>query len=181
MPITRYLVAQDENDVNQWLKVDHPSRYIVNDSPEWQFLFGVDSALNTSQFVLKIACRFDDDSLTKLKMVGYLYNPLTAAIGSIDTCEFNVYLIDLPDWTETFVDVFSGVLQPNNYFYVNPDITDVVPGGMDGSATIMIECVAVRLGTTYRDRIYVNHLGIYDNVLRLKQDIQFSELTKVDE
>jgi hypothetical protein len=45
----------------------------------------------------------------------------------------------------------------------------------------MIQATIVRLGITYRDRIYVNHLGIFDNVTRLRGDVEFLEVTKKDE
>jgi len=45
MAITRRLVAHDENEDNQWLKVDHSTRFIENHSDEWQFLFGPNSGL----------------------------------------------------------------------------------------------------------------------------------------
>ena len=68
----------------------------------------------------------------------------------------------------------------NNYFYINPTVASLTPIDFFGGDTIMIEATAIRLGVTYRDRIYVNHLGIYDNVTRLRGDVEFLDLTKVN-
>ena len=181
MAVNRILVAQHDSEENQWLKVDHNSRYIQNHSPEWQFLFSPNSELTTSQFTLKVWAKFDDDTLTKLKLAAYLYNNTTASIGAIDSCVFNVYRVTTPDWTEVFIDDFTGVAQLNNYYYANPNISALSPAVLDGSTTLMIECVVTRLGVTYRDRIYLNHLGVFDNILRLKQEVYFNEAVKLDE
>ena len=52
---------------------------------------------------------------------------------------------------------------------------------MDGDTTLMIEGVAIRSGVTYRDRIYVNHLGVYDSIIRLRNAVDFLDITKLDE
>lgn len=181
MPISRKIVAQDNSEENQWLKVDHSSRFIQNSGPEWQFLFGINSALTPSDFVLKLSAKFDELLLGTIKMVGYLYSPSNATIGNLSTCTFKVFNITIPDWTEVLIDTFSGVQLSNSYFYSNPTIADLAPSILNGASSLMIECTATRLGVTYRDRVYFNHLGVYDSIVNLKRDINYLELTKVDE
>lgn len=181
MAIIRKLIAQDDNDDNQWLKVDHDSRYIENDMDDWQYLFGPNSALSTSNFSLKIAAKFDDDTFNNIKVTGYLYDNTNASIGNVAGIEFKIYKVVLPDWSEILITNINGSQMSNNYFYINPTIVSLAPIDFFGGDTIMIEATAIRLGVTYRDRIYVNHLGIYDNVNRLRGDVEFLDLTKVDE
>jgi hypothetical protein len=181
MPIVRKLIAQDENDVNQWLKVDHSTRYIVNDSPEWQFLFGPNSSLSNSALEIKIAARYDDNTFNNIKVVAYLYETQNAAVGNAASCQFKIFKVNLPDWTETLEDTLTGTQLSNNYFYINPTLSSLSNVNFDGGDTIMIEATITRLGITYRDRLYVNHLGIYDNVTRLRQDVEFLDATKLDE
>jgi hypothetical protein len=180
MAITRRLVAQDDNDDNQWLKVDHNSRYIQNDMDDWQFLFGPNSELNNSVQVIKIAARFNDTTFNNIQLTGYLYEPQNAAIANAADCSFKVYTVSTPDWTETLLTTLSGVQLVNNYFYVNPTTASL---GLDfqGGDTIMIEATITRLGVVYRDRVYINHLGIYDNVVRLRQDVEWLDISKLDE
>jgi hypothetical protein len=45
----------------------------------------------------------------------------------------------------------------------------------------MIEATIIRLGLTYRERVYLNHLGIFDSVTRLKRDVDFLSISKKDE
>lgn len=181
MAITRRLVAQDDNDDNQWLKVDHDSRYVVNDMDDWQFLFGPNSSLSASTQIIKIAAKFNEVTFDNIQMIAYLYDAKNMSVASSANCVFKIYRISAPDWTETFVTSLSGTLLGNNYFYANPVLSGLSSIDFSGGESIMIEVSVERLGVIYRDRAYFNHLGIYDNVTRLRQDVEFLEITKQDE
>lgn len=180
MAIIRRLVAQDDNDDNQWLKVDHDTRYIVNDADDWQFLFGPASELSNSTQIIKITARFDDSTFNNLKVIAYLYDAQNASVGNAGSCSFKFYKVNTPDWTETLINTSSGTQLANNYFYLNPTLSTFPSMNFQGGDTLMIEATIVRLGVTYRDRVYINHLGIYDNVTRLRQDVDFLSITKKD-
>lgn len=184
MPITRTLLAQDENDVNQWLKVDHSSRYIVNDSPEWQFLFGPNSSLSNSSQVIKLAAQLDTITMDKIRIIGYLYNSRNGTIDNAGSVVFKVYKvadITTPKWDDQLLTTISGTLQSNSYYFTDILISSLTGTNLDGDTTLMVEGTATRLGVTYRDRIYVNHLGVYDSIVRLKNDVEYLDISKVDE
>jgi len=181
MPITRKLVAQDDSIDNQWLKIDHDSRYIENDSNgDWQFLFGPSSALTSSSQVLKITAKFDDSTFNNLKVIAYLYDQRNASSANASTCEFKFYQVTVPDWSEVLIDTSYATQLSNNYFYLNPTTISLSPINFDGGDTLMIEATVVRLGVTYRDRVYINHMGVYDSVIRLKHKVAFLDITKQD-
>lgn len=181
MAIVRKLVAHDENEDNQWLKVDHSSRYIENSGDEWQFLFGPNSELNNSSQIIKISARFNDTTFNNIQLTAYLYEPQNAAIATGATCTFKIFLIQPPDWTEVEITTINGSVLPNSYFYANPSLVSLAPADFFGGDSIMIEATIVRLGVVYRDRVYMNHLGIYDNVTRLRQDVEWLDISKLDE
>lgn len=180
MPIVRKLVAQDQNEENQWLKVDHSSRYIVNSTEDWQFIFGPNSELSASSPTLKSWVKFNDSTFNNLQIMGYLYDARNAATFNSASCEFKVFLITTPDWTETYLTTINGSQLPNSYYYANPTLASIGPVDFQGGDSLMIETTIVRAGVTYRDRIYVNHLGIFDNVSRLRSEVEFLEITKKD-
>jgi len=176
----RILVAQNQ-DENQILKMDSNSRFIVNDSFSWQFLFGPNSSLTNTTPLIKVSARFDDDTFSNIKMVGYLYDPVTASIVNAATCSFKIFKVTSLTWEDTPILTVPGVQLLNNYFYADPN-TNLMPSvDFFGGESIMIEATVVRLGITYRDRVYFNHLGIYDNVDRLRKQVEFLDLTKQDE
>lgn len=181
MAINRILLAQDENEENQWLKVDSNKRYIVNDTQDWQFLFGPNSAFTTSTLFLKLAAELNKETFDTIRFAAYLYNPTSGTIANTATVTFNVYLITTPNWTEQFVASFAGARIYNSYFFANINTSALSPIDFFGGDTIMIEAVATRLTETYRERLYINHLGIYDNITRLRQDVEFLDISKADE
>jgi hypothetical protein len=184
MPVTRKLLASDNNQDNQVLKMDNSNRYIVNDNKSWQFLFGPNSILDNSQQILKLAAELNTDTLNDIRITGYLFNTVTGSIDSAGTCVFNVYRVansTNPAWDDILIATIPGTLQLNSYFYATETINNLTGANLDGDTTLMIEGVATRLNETYRDRIYVNHLGVYDSIVRLRNDVEFLDLTKVDE
>lgn len=184
MPVTVKLLATDNTEDNQILKVDSAQRYIVNDTSDWQFLFGPNSAPTNSTQVIKIAAQLDTETLDSIRIIGYLYNPVTGSIDSSSGVTFNVYYVTKnlsPAWRDDFITSLTGVLESNSYYYSNVLISSLTGTSLDGDTTLMIEAVATRLGRTYRDRIYVNHLGVYGSIIDLRNDVQFLNATKLDE
>lgn len=184
MPIVRKIVAQDDNDDNQWLKIDHDSRYIINDADDWQFLFGPNSVLSNSSQVLKLAAQLDTNTLDKIRLIGYLYNSRNGTIDNAAGVTFKIYRvtdITTPKWDDQLITSVSGVFQSNSYYFKDLAISSLTGTNLDGDTTLMIEGTATRLGITYRDRIYVNHLGVYDSIVRLRNDVEFLDVTKQDE
>lgn len=180
MALNRILVAQDQEE-SQVLRTDNRKKFIVNGGPEWQFLFGPDSVLSNSTQVLKIAVELDPVSLESLRFTAYLYNPTTGTADAAATCVFAVYLVTSPGWYETLITSFSGSVQSNGYFYATQTVNSLTPASLDGETTLMIEADITRLAQTYKERVYVNHLGVYESVIRLRKDVQFLQLTKQDE
>jgi len=181
VPIARKLIAHDENCDNQWLKVDSASRYIENNSEDWQFLFGPNSEFSASQQIVKIAAEFDKLNLDSIYFTSYLYNQRTGNVDNASSCLLNVYKVTNPNWSESIIYTASVPILPNQHFYVDVPLASLAGVDFEGGDVLLIESTIVRLGVTYRDRQYVNHLGVYDSILRLRQDIEFLDITKLDE
>jgi hypothetical protein len=184
MAIPRKIVAQCNDDENQWLKVDHASRYLVNDDDDWQFLFGPNSSLNNSTQVLKLAAQLDTSTLDKIRLVGYLYNPTNGTIDNAASVLFKIYKVTdvtSPKWDDQYITSVSGAFQSNNYWFADILVSALTGTSLDGDTTLMIEGISVRSGVTFRDRVYVNHLGVYESIIRLRNDVVFLNLTKQDE
>lgn len=184
MAIIRKWVAQDDSEENQWLKIDHSSRYIINHSPEWQPIFNVASVLDNSTQILKLAAQLDTNTLDKIRIIGYLFNPIHGSVDNAASVVFKVYKvtdITTPKWDDQLVTTLNADLQSNSYYFKDIAISSITGASLDGDTTLMIEGIATRLGITYRDRIYVNHLGVYDSIVRLRGDVEFLDVTKQDE
>lgn len=177
--MAKKFVAQD-NEEAQPLRINSSKRFIVNDNNDWQFLFGPDSAFTTTAKQLKVAAEFDKTDFSSIRLAGYLYDPTFGTISNLATCQFRVFLVNTPTWTEQLIGTFTGTQIFNSYFFVDVPAASLSPIDFFGGDTIMIEAVATRLAVTFRERIYVNHLGILDNVSRLRSDVEFLDITKQD-
>jgi hypothetical protein len=177
----RRLVAHSNTQDSQWLKIDHNSRYIENHSEEWQFLFGPNSELTNSQQILKIAAEFDKVNLDSIYFTSYLYNQNTGNVDNASSCTLRIYKVTNPNWSESIIYTNSIPALPNQHFYAKVPLASLPGVDFEGGDVILMEAVIVRSGTTYRDRAYVNHLGVYDSIIRLKQDVEWLDLSKLDE
>lgn len=182
--MARVLVAPDDTQDSQWLKIDSSQRYIENHSAEWQFLFGPNSEPTNSSQIIKIAGQFNTNTLDAIRLTGYLYNTKNGTIDTSSGISFKIYRVDddlSPRWNDVEIYTVAGVLQSNGYYFAEVNV-NLLPGTtLDGDTTLMIEATATRLGINYRDRIYLNHLGVYDSIIRLRQDVEYLDITKLDE
>lgn len=181
MPITRKLVALDNSEDSQILKLDNANRYLVNDNPDWQFLFGPNSAFTSSAQIVKIGAEFNKVNLDSIYFTSYLYNQNTGNVDNAATCVLNVYKVNNPNWTDTLIYSNSANILPNQHFYLDVPISSFPTVDFDGGDTILVQSEIVRFGQTYRDRIYINHLGVYGSIIALKNDVEYLDITKLDE
>lgn len=176
--MVKRFVAQD-NDVCQPLRIYGTQRFIINDNPDWQFLFNSLSIFQKPIRVLKIAGEYDASTLNDMKLVSYLYISNSGATSKAESCSFRFYRV-INSWTEELITTRAGTELLNGYWFVSMSPSDL---GLDleGSNTLMLEVVVKRLDQTYRDRIYLNAIGIYGNTVKLRNDVDFLDLTKADE
>lgn len=178
MPVVRKWLAQE--DV-QALHTDHKKRFAIVVDDCWQPLFGPGSELVAASRDIKIAAQFDTSTFTKVRVIAYLYNSVSNGVDSAATCDFRIHIVEQPSWFDTYKTTEVGVLQGNSYFLAEVDLSDLAPALLDGKASIMVEARITRLGESFRDRIYLNHLGVYDSIVRLRNDVEFLDITKLDE
>ena len=183
MPITRKLLAQDDSSENSVLKIDSATRYIENNCSEWQFLFNTTSTLSASTQVFKLSGEFDTNTFAKIRLAGYLFNTESGSVDAAATCQFTVYSVanSTPTWNDTLLTSVSGSVLSNNYYYAEVLLSSIPSANLDGDTTLMVEGVATRLGKTYRDRIYINHLGVYSSIDALRKAVDYLDITKQDE
>jgi hypothetical protein len=181
---TRKLVAHHNTKHNQILKMDSISRFIVNDSPKWQFIFNANSEFTNSTQVAKVTAEFDTSNLSKIRVTGYLYNPANGTVDNADSCSVKLFRVEKqvnPRWNEVLVTTLSTTQDANSYYFVDIDTSSITGANLDGDTTLMLEATITRLGRTYRERVYVNHLGVYDSIIRLRQDVEWLDISKLDE
>jgi hypothetical protein len=126
-----------------------------------------------------LAAKFDSENFDGIHMISYLEKD--SEILNIGTCTFNVYQVSVDsNWTETLITTVVGTTIANRSIAIVNQI-DLNPTELDGEFTLAISCDLIRQGLKFTKKIYVNHLGVYDSIFRLRQDVEFLDITKVDE
>jgi len=128
-------------------------------------------------YSLLLAAKFNTVDFDGIHMISELSRdaqPLQIGSGT-----FEIYSISLDGtWTETFLTTVLGSVSGSK-------LTASVPQSslpeLDGEVTLAIKCSVKRQSDTYTKNVYVNHLGTYDSITRLRQDVEFLDITKVDE
>ena len=131
-------------------------------------------------YKVKAWLRFNSNTFDGVQLVGSLVIGKDAK--SIAGCTFKIYSIDLSDsWNETLLTTVSGTAISGNRFSASVLEAALAPADLIGEITYKIEVEVTRIGKTYSDVFYFNHLGIYDSFIRLKNDVEFLNITKLDE
>jgi len=175
------MLIQDSYQDNQVLNVDPSKRYIVNEEESWQMLLNRNSKAFLREKELKIASQLNPLDLTKIKSIAYLYDKKDSTAYSAIDSKFRFYKVSGPNWQEDFIVEVSGTSLSNNYHLSESLLTDLSPAILNGEDSLMLEVEITRRGISYKDRVYLNHIGIYDSYLRLKRNVDFLEVTKLDE
>jgi hypothetical protein len=130
-------------------------------------------------FKVKAWLRFNSNTFDGVQLVGSLVRGKDTK--TIANCTFKVYSIDLTDsWVETLRTTVSGTAISGNRFSASVLEAALAPADLTGEITYKIEVTVTRFGKAYSDVFYFNHLGIYDSFIRLKNDLEFLDITKKD-
>jgi len=123
--------------------------------------------------------KFDAENFDGIQLISAL--TINGRDKSISSAEFTVKSISLDDtWAETLVGAYAGT-QSGKKFIASIPQSSLSPTTLGGDTSLKVEVKITALGKIYRDYFYVNHLGIYDEMVRAKNKIKFLELTKADE
>jgi hypothetical protein len=100
---------------------------------------------------------------------------------TIGSCNFKLFSVSTDDnWDEVLI---HEELVTNPGKSAKLHIPQAILGSfeLDGEFTVSVEAEIKIRDKTYKKKIYVNHLGVYDSIFRLQQDVEFLDITKVDE
>jgi hypothetical protein len=128
---------------------------------------------------LVVWAKFKSSDFDGINLIAFLNkNNKKATIGS---CLFKIYSISNDDsWTETLINQTT-INGPTNSAKLHLSEASLTPLELDGEFTISVEVILTIRDKKYNKKIYINHLGVYDSIFRLRQDVEFLDITKVDE
>lgn len=137
-------------------------------------------APTTNDYKVKSWMKFNTNSFDGVQLVAGLFKG--KAIKTIGTCNFKIYAISTNDnWTETLIATVSGTALTDGRFKAVLTDLDLAPIELEGEISFKLEVDILRSGKTFNDIFFFNHIGIYGSFIKLKQDVEFLHITKLDE
>lgn len=129
------------------------------------------------EIALKIFAKFNSGLLNGINILGFLSGKSGEFDSIVDS--FKIYRVDDSSWSETFVaSIVPTKSGMKNIGYCSQSTLGL--NELSGAETYAIEAVAMRRNKTYKSKIYVNHLGCFDSIFRIKQELDFLNLSKAD-
>ncbi len=137
-------------------------------------------ALHASNQKIDLWAKFNTNTFDGIQLVAWLEDVDTNILGSAQ-CQFKVYYVNTAnDWGQTLIHTVNGTAS-NGKWVASPSQTDLGSDNViDGDRTLMIEAILSKWGRSYTKKIYLNHLGVYDSIVRLRNDIDFLDIIKAD-
>lgn len=169
------IIVQSVDEDAQLLNVSFVNPPILHDDEDIQLILDLGEPVTKTVI---IGGEFNSTSFNSIRLASYLMQD--NLIVNAASCVFNVYSVNQPNWQETLLYTGSGAIQVNNYFYLDIPLTSL-SANLDGSTTLMVDVSLVRLGKTYKNRLYLNQLGIYSTTTMLNNNVNFLNITKKDD
>lgn len=137
-------------------------------------------AVQDSDYTIKSWLRFNSNAFEGVQVIGGLMR--SGRFKSIGSCIFKIYAVSILDtWAETLLATASGAALADGRFSAVLDQATLDPAQLDGEITLKLEVEITRQSKVYTEVYFFNHVGIYDSFIRLKQEVEFLDITKLDE
>ena len=133
---------------------------------------------NKSEISANLHATFESNNFDGFNIIAGLSEAEYNVSGSLDV--FKVYSVNINNWEKTLV-VTKSATQSGDYFTCNVTASDLGANEYTGAEVYFIEASITRRRRSFYVGKYFNHLGIYDSWFRLKQDVDFLDITKLDE
>jgi len=170
------------NKYVQPLKLCFKNRHVLSPSSSYNSIVTKIShrACTDQDYKVKAWMRFNSNTFDGIQMIAGLQKG--KRFKSIASCTFKIYAFSVDDlWSETLLVTANGSALPDGRFQATATESTLSPVSLDGEITFKLEVDIERSGKTYTDTYYFNHIGIYDSFIRLKQNVEFLDITKLDE
>lgn len=133
----------------------------------------------TDDFKIQSWAKFDAENFDGIQVFAGLFK--NKGFKSAASCTFSIYSISVDDnWVETLLSTQSGTALGDGRFRGIFNEASLNPAEQTGEITFKLEVELTRLGKTYSETYFFNHLGIYGSFIRLSQEVDFLSITKKD-
>jgi hypothetical protein len=153
------------------------SRSLLIGSHEYNSPLRLSSKNVRNQNVL--TAKFNELNFDAINCLYYLQSATTGNKLSVLTPIFRCYFIN-QDYSEVFIGSETGTLTQAGW-QCSFLLSILAPNFIEGQAAIKVTVETKRLDENIKATAYLNHLGVYDSIIRLRNDVDYLDITKLDE
>jgi hypothetical protein len=129
---------------------------------------------------INLWAKFNTNSFDGIQLVAWLED-IDSEVLTSGSCQFKVYYVDIDNnWGQNLIYSGSGTATGLKWTSALSQANLGAANELDGDRTLMIQATIVKWGHSFTKRIYVNHLGVYDSIVRLRNDVEFLDISKAD-
>lgn len=129
-------------------------------------------------YKLNLHAKFNASAMDGLVIEARLMSTYRQAAVAVTS--FVLYRVSNLNYSKTLINTFTPTLSGQSWVYT---VTQSQLGlnELSGAETYYIEAFGQRRLRKFRASIYVNHLGCFDSLNRLRQRVEYLQITKLDE
>lgn len=130
------------------------------------------------EYKLELTAKFNSSAMQGLVAECSLWSNYRKA--SVAVTEMKVYRVSNLNFSKTLINTFTPSLSGQDWVLT---LTQLQLGSneLSGAETYYIESKGTRRAREFKAHVYVNHLGAWDSINRLRQALEYAQITKLDE
>lgn len=136
-----------------------------------------DNDLNP-RFELNLHAKFDSNLMNGIQFMAELTRNLNTCSSYIQ--HFSLYRVNESNWSETFISNVTATQSGNRFTGYIPQST-LAANELSGFECYAVEVLCLRRRKSFKKKVWFNHLGCYDSIIRLKHSVEYLEAVKVTE
>lgn len=130
-------------------------------------------------FELSLSAKFNSNSMNGMQIYASLVQNGLTMSSNVES--FVVSRVSESSWTETQVYTATATEYSPGKFSASVTQANLGSNELSGMETYSISCVANRKRKSFKKKVFVNHLGCFDSINRLRKSVELLIATKVDE
>ena len=130
------------------------------------------------QYELKTHAKFNSSAMNGLSVEVRLMSSYRQA--SVAVTAVTLYRVDNANFSKTVIGTYTPTASGLSWV-LNLTQSQLGVNELSGAETYHLEVAATRRRKAFRSSCYVNHLGCFDSINRLRQQVEYNTLTKLDE
>lgn len=126
---------------------------------------------------LKIHAKYNSNLMNGINILAKVDDGILTKSAHITEC--TLYRVSDADYSETLIGVIPLTQSSTNIFTANVNQTTLTSSNeLSGKETYSITCKALRRRSVYKQKVWFNHIGCFDNINQLRNETNYLLVSK---